>query len=485
MQGRNHPDGASRYAADEHDLQTYAETAKQLSRLQVPVLLRSGDPRDRLYVAAFDGTGNDKCDPASGPPTNVARLHDQAQAAADQGEPIGAGYLPGPGTQESRVARVLDAATGRSYDARLEEMYLLFCRQAHEWLKADPDARISLANIGFSRGAEHAAGFARMVHERGIRDPTNVEVERGRDGLIREIRYSGELLQPPGRVAQAELLLDPVGTGTPHRRDRRPPPSVLSGFQLVAEDERRDQFPSSRIIDVGLSDDGRFLGAIVGGAHVNIGGGYHEDGLSRRAFNLSVDYLNALSDRPFLQKTWLRPDLDVVTRSLEHAPFYDDDHYRRSERRGVPEAERRAAFECIDGRLRDCRPGGRDAEPMDRSLDARFERRPLRPAPVPETPAEYRDLPPAQRRDDLQPTAPPRSPVQRAFGLFAAAEEAGDREAAREALATYLATPQGRMFAARVESGVQAVFDAERVARLDPLAHETAAQAPRVRALAV
>lgn len=485
MQGREGPDGASRYAADEHDLQTYADAQQALSRLEVPVLLSAGNPHDRLYIAAFDGTGNDKRDPTRGPPTNVARLHDQAKAAADRGEPIGAGYLPGPGTQEGWFARALDAATGASYDARLEEMYLLFCFQAHEWLKADPDARISLANVGFSRGAEQAAGFARMVHERGIRDPTGVEVQRGRDGLIQEVRYSGALLQAPGQVAQAQMLFDPVGTGTPHRRDRRPPPSVLSGFQLVAEDERRDQFPSSRIIDPGLSDDGRFLGVVVGGAHSNTGGGYLEDGLSRRAFNLSVDYLNALSDRPFLQKTWLRPDQDVVIRSLEHAPFYDDDHYRRHERHGLPEAERRPAFECIAGRLRRCGPEERDAEPVDRVLDAGFERRAVTPGPVPETPRDDRDRVPAHRRDDLQPQAPPRSPVQWILGTFAAAEAAGDRDGVRAALAAYLDSPQGREFAAQVEAGAARLREAERLAREDTTTRHAEMHAPRVRALAI
>lgn len=485
MQGRRRPDGASRYAADAHDLQTYIDAERELQSLRVPVLVSRADPHTRLFVAAFDGTGNDRTQPALGPQTNVALLYDQLTADPGSHPQIRAGYVPGPGTQHGKLVAALDAMTGRSYDARLEEMYLRFCRQAHEWLKADPDARISLANVGFSRGAEQAAGFARMVHERGIRDPSAVDVQRGRDGLIREIRYGGGMLQAPGQVAQAQMLFDPVGTGTPHRRDRRPPPSVLSGFQLVAEDERRDQFPSSRIIDPGLSDDGRFLGVVVGGAHSNTGGGYLEDGLSRRAFNLSVDYLNALSDRPFLQKTWLRPDQDVVIRSLEHAPFYDDDHYRRHERHGLPEAERRPAFECIAGRLRRCGPEERDAEPVDRVLDAGFERRAVPPGPVPETPRDDRDRVPAHRRDDLQPQAPPRSPVQWILGTFAAAEAAGDRDGVRAALAAYLDSPQGREFAAQVEAGAARMREAERLAREDTTTRQAEMHAPRVRALAI
>lgn len=483
MQGRKGPDGVSRYAADAHDLQTYRDAEQQLRALRVPVLVAQEDARARLYVAAFDGTGNDRTEPGLGPKTNVALLHEQLIVDPQAHPQIRSGYVPGPGTQNGWASRILDAATGRSYDARLEEMYLQFCRQAHEWLKADPDARISLANVGFSRGAEQAAGFARLVHERGIRDPSGVELQRGRDGLIREIRYGGALLRPPGEVAQAEMLFDPVGTGTPHRRDRRPPPSVLSGFQLIAEDERRDLFPSSRIIDPGLSADGRFLGVVLGGAHSNTGGGYRDDGLSRRALNLAVDYLNALSDRPFLQKTWLRPDLDVVTRSLEHAPIYDDDHYRANERRKLPEAQRRPAFECIDGRLRSCTAQGRDAEPMDPALDARFRRRAVEPGPVPPMPAEFRHFPPAGERDDLQPQAPPRSPLQQAFGAWAAADAAGDRDAARATLASYLDSPQGRDFIAQVEAGAARMREAEHLAREEAMARQAEQQAPRVRAM--
>jgi hypothetical protein len=254
---------------------------------------------------------------------------------------------------------------------------------------------------------------------------------------------------------------------------------------MIAEDERRDLFPSSRIIDPGLSADGRFLGVVVGGAHSNNGGGYHDDGLSRRAFNLSVDYLNALSDRPFLQKTWLRPDLDVVTRSLEHAPIYDDDHYRRNERRGLPEADRRPAFECINGQPRRCAPEGRDAEPMDRALDARFERRTVDPAPVPPTPAEYRDRAPARERDDLQPQAPPRGPLQRWAGSLASAEIAGDRDAARAAVASYLESPQGRDFMAKVEAGAARMREAAQLAPHDAPADRIELNAPHVRAMAI
>jgi hypothetical protein len=197
--------------------------------------------------------------------------------------------------------RTLDGAIGYTYEARLEQMYLQFIQQAARWRKEDPDVQIRLADIGFSRGAEQAAGFARLVHERGIQDPSGRTTRIDEQGRTL-IEYTKPPLVPPGQIAQAVGLLDPVGTGEPREHDRRLPPSVISGFQIKAEDERRGLFKSTSIIDQGITADGRFLGVTVGGAHSDVGGGYHRNGLPVRAGNLMIDYLNALSDRPYLRK---------------------------------------------------------------------------------------------------------------------------------------------------------------------------------------
>lgn len=453
-----YPDGVSRYAADSHDLHTYARAQDDFSALSVPVLHQRADGASRLFIAYFDGTGNDMSRPERGQ-TNVARLYDATKDAGRQDPGLGSHYVKGPGTQVNAIVALADGARGMSYDARLETMYFEFCRQAKQWLRENPDVRISVADVGFSRGAEQAAGFARLVAERGIRDVDNSHVVRNKDGLVVAARYPSTVLVSGQSIAQAELLFDPVGTGTPSHRDRRPPPQVLTGLQITAEDERRDLFPATRIFDPGFTHDGRFLNVNVGGCHSDVGGSYREDGLARRSYNLGVDFLNALSDRPFLRKQHLRPDLDVVHRSVEHAAFYDDDHYRANERRGLPEALRRPSVDVIGGSLRDRRNAARDAEPIDAALDARFERRAVPIGPLPPVPARFRDLPPARERDDLQPKAPPRGPAQVLIGTFAQAEAAGDRARSSDALDAYLANPHGQAFAAQVDARLQAVRD--------------------------
>lgn len=175
------------------------------------------------------------------------------------------------------------------------------------------------------------------------------------------------------------MLIDPVGTGRPHSRDRQLPPSVISGFQLSARDERRDAFPLTPIIPLGASVDGRFLDVTVPGAHCDLGGGYHHDGLAILNRNLAVDYLNALSDTPLLKKQAEPEDLQryMIHRSEDHQIFYGTryvrEHGERAERgaqAGAPDC--RATLACLP------------PEPVDAAVDAKVtERHPVAVAPLP------------------------------------------------------------------------------------------------------
>jgi hypothetical protein len=303
----------------------YKDASDALSNFKVPTLLHKGNPHEHLYVAAFDGTGNDKFkDPEHA--TNIALIDNQlsrmVQAGNDQ---VGEDYMPGPGTQSQPLVRILDGAIGFTHEKRVEAMYARFIEKAARWFREDPNASIRVADIGFSRGAEEAASFARLVHDRGIQDVTGAIYARDSHGNITHVEYTKPPLVPPGKVAQVVGLFDPVGTGAPvNDYDRRLPPSVISGFQIFSKDEHRGLFKSDHIIDPGLSPDGRFLGVLVPGAHSDVGGGYLLNGLSIRSGNLMVDYLNALSDRPFLEKSPepLDPRLDVVHRSTEGLLLY-------------------------------------------------------------------------------------------------------------------------------------------------------------------
>ncbi|PPV01033.1 hypothetical protein XavaCFBP5823_22060, partial [Xanthomonas axonopodis pv. vasculorum] len=60
------------------------------------------------------------------------------------------------------------------------------------------------------------------------------------------------------------------------------------------------------------------------GAHSDIGGSYRLDGLSVRNGNLLTDYVNSLSDTPFLQSRTVptAPEMNVIHRSEQHGSYY-------------------------------------------------------------------------------------------------------------------------------------------------------------------
>ncbi len=364
-------DGVPYYEASTEQLQSYADAGASLARFHVPVLIHANNPHEYLFVASFDGTGNDKFkDPAH--QTNIARIDDQITALNVSGNThIGHGYVPGPGTENNLVARTLDGAEGYTYDARIEEMYRQFIEQAKEWRSKDPEAKIRIIAIGFSRGGEQAAGFTRIVHERGIQNARGAGYTFNAEGLVSHATYTRPPLVAPGHVAQAVGLLDPVGTGAPERDyDRRLPPSVISGFQIIAANERRYYFKSDHIIDPGMTPDERFLAVTVAGAHCDIGGSYNRDGLSIRSGDLLVDYVNALADKPFLERQIVTrdPRLDVIHRSEDGMLLYRiTPKVNRANPNGynellVPRGEMKQVADPFN------------AEPVDASLSRQFDR---------------------------------------------------------------------------------------------------------------
>lgn len=375
-------DGVTFYPANSARLAMYDRAREQLTKFEEPVLIHAGNPHEYLFVAALDGTGNDvNKDPEHA--TNVARIRQAIAAHTSEHPNIRVDYVAGAGTQSNTFKRAIDGADGYTCEERAELMYKKFIEQAKEWHEADPDAQISIASIGFSRGADEVAIFARLVHERGIQDPAGAKYTYTSDGLVKHVEYTLPPLVQPGQVAQAVALMDPVGTGSEVRNDdRRLPPTVISGIQLTATDERRWLFKSDHIIDPGISPDGRFAGIYVPGAHSDVGGSYHRDGLSNRASNLVIDYLNGLSDQPFLTKQ-LEPDdprLNVVHRSEEGMFIY---RITPKVDRLKPEGYRELLVPRRDiGKVAD----PFNNEPRDETINARYPRQPMPDGPVPGSP---------------------------------------------------------------------------------------------------
>lgn len=327
------PDGIQARQQTKKELELLHEAKARLQQLRVPRLISS--PRDRVYVAAMDGTGNDRSD-ALERRTIVAKLADDLRALGDPA--IEVGYMPGVGTQDSFFANTIDGMGAVTFRARVEQSYLEFCRQAARWLNEGPEARIHMVGIGFSRGGEAVSALQRMVQERGIRNPMGVETLYGEDGILHRIDWDDHpLLVPPGRTVQIALLLDPVATSV-RDHDRVPPSSNVSTLQFTSAHEPRKHFEATLHAPLGLSDGGRVANFLIGGAHSDIGGSYLLDGVGRHVHNMGVDYLNAALGEPLLQHVAVPydPRMYVVHRSDQHkAAIWPTRNWRRDGERGM------------------------------------------------------------------------------------------------------------------------------------------------------
>ncbi|MBE2211294.1 MAG: DUF2235 domain-containing protein [Xanthomonadaceae bacterium] len=353
--------------ATQQDLDSYRLARAELDQMRIPVLLPDDDPHARLYVAALDGTGNSMLNDSPEKWSAVAKIASQVEVLRSSGvKNIGGGYVEGTFTQEGLLrapSRLLDGVFAHSFDERVETAYYQFCLQSREWLIEDPQAQIRVAGVGFSRGSEEVTALQRLINERGIRDPEGAQVKLDQDNLIQKVKYADRpLLVPPGKTLQAALLLDPVATGVKDE-ERVLPSSNLSTFEISAQHEIRDQYKNNEHVPQGFSQDGRDLNVTVPGAHSDIGNAYEKNGLGVLSFNLGVEYLNRLSDTPYLKRQVepTDPSQYVIHRSDQHmmglytTRGYDKDGVRDTVEDQSP------------------RPGVQRREPIDPNLAAQVE----------------------------------------------------------------------------------------------------------------
>lgn len=435
--------GVDSQLADQQDRESYRRAHERLDQMRIPVLLPKDDPHARLYIAALDGTGNSMVndDPKSW--SVVARVSAQIDHLEKTGvSNIAGGYVEGTFTQEGVLRtpeRLLDGRFGHSFDERVETAYFQFCVQAREWLREDPEAKIRMAGIGFSRGAEEVAALERMVHERGIRDPADAKVIRDRDDVIQSIQYADRPpLVAPGKTIQAALLLEPVATGV-EDEVRHLPGSNINVFEVSAEDERRDLFKDNDHVPPGLSADGRQLNVMVAGAHSDIGNTYAKNGLGALSFNLSAEYLNRLAEVPYLQKQQVPDDLAqyVIHRSDRHmmglcrTQSYDKDGVRDKVNDQSP------------------MPGIQHRDPIDPALAAQVKwRRGPVPSSAPEKPAapkfEQQPQPKPIKEEERTRGGGPRSSTDDLLDRAFSAYMGDDHAMFADVISSYRRSPAGQ-----------------------------------------
>ncbi len=437
---RDNPDKVDADLLNAGGWQSFSDVQTESAGFRIPLLLRSGNPHERLYIAAQDGTGNNLYKDAPEHLSIVARMHQQIESLNDKGVTrIASGYVAGIYTQDNRLAALIDGINGYTFERRVETAYHQFCQQANRWIKEDPDAQIRVVGLGFSRGAEQSAALLRMIHERGIQNPEGAKITLDSERLITHVEYTRPPLVPPGRTLQAAMMIDPVDTGL-KEHDRRLPPSVVSVFQITATEERRDLFKASLHVPYGLSEEGRAYNARIPVAHSNAGDTYTLNGVGTLSHNMVAHYLNALTDGPaFVQARALPEDPAVyrVHRSDQHAFFYITQGYDKD---GVRDhaAELGPAQAC----RRDAELRCDSKEPIDPELEKLIERRII--------PMQL--LPPQSRLHEqetgLSPIPDDRSELDRWVDQLYDASRNGNDQAWTQALQSasrqFMASPAGQ-----------------------------------------
>ena len=260
--------------------------------LQLPQLHNAQDPHSRLYVMALDGTKNDVVnDPLHA--TNVGLIAASLEKESKLRNDVLAKYEPGVGNQKL-IAGVVDSVAGLTVSKQATDAYTEFVEAANQWYRQDPDVKISMAGIGFSRGAAALMIASNMVHEKGIPDLSSRVTKEITNPITRKVEtettYSRYIV-PPGQVPQALILNDQVATGMAKGMDRRIAPSVVSVVQLHAENEHRAPFPFYSAEDPTKPDPRLYTLKIIG-AHSDIGGGYLLNGISSVTRQINEIVLN-------------------------------------------------------------------------------------------------------------------------------------------------------------------------------------------------
>ena len=225
-----------------------------------------------VFLAAFDGTNNDKDVPPAGEQsTNVGQLWDQFVAASGPGSANQGGkYYPGPGTPGTLThSSWLPAAVQQQVVLAAEDTYHDFAVQAADWLDDHPGGTVTAVVVAFSRGCASAAIFSQMVWERGLVNP----------------RAPTTLLVPRGAVSiAAGVLFDPVMTGV--NCNLAFPPDARAIIAIKALNEYRYLFAGAD-----YSSQAKLVTTFgMYGNHCDIGGGY-DNGIGAISLAAATGYL--------------------------------------------------------------------------------------------------------------------------------------------------------------------------------------------------
>lgn len=208
-----------------------SETAKEHMNEKIspfPPNLRRAEDRSMVFVAAFDGTLNDRLHVPNGEDmTVVAKLYDSIDVTDTSAGPISKHYEKGPGCRLG-FACWFDAMTGYSSEGTA----LTALRELQRFVSDKPsNIELRVVVLGFSRGAATARHFLNLVQD------------ENRYGFLRAAGHA---------TWSSALLFDTVATGQESVLNLGLPANVEFAVNYIAQHESRRLF--APVID----NDARF-----------------------------------------------------------------------------------------------------------------------------------------------------------------------------------------------------------------------------------
>ncbi|TCV85425.1 DUF2235 domain-containing protein [Sulfurirhabdus autotrophica] len=263
-----------------------------------------------VYFAAFDGTNNDKNNVHKPEQqTNVAQLWEQYEVAMGEAgnEGLHGRYFPGLGTEGKPFTESwYPAAVTAGVVKTAEDAYKDFGVQASDWLKDNPDAPVSVALTGFSRGVASAAIFSQLLYKNGLVDLT------------------GKVLIEPGKVmVKAGVLFDPVATGV--KGNMAFPPNVKNCVAIKALNEYRKLF-----LAIDYSKQADIVTTLrMYGNHCDVGGGY-DNGFGALTLQAATQFLQK-SGLPVADVPPGRERENALDKFVIHSEQFDKRHVLNSD----------------------------------------------------------------------------------------------------------------------------------------------------------
>lgn len=187
------------------------------------------NPHTRIFVAAFDGTLNDR---DAVPKNEQQSIVGEFERNLKNSGVLKSHYYEGVGTRTNALASVFQAVTGEGSLERGERAYKDFAQQVAQWRREDPLVKVHVHTVSFSRGGGSALHFLNLVDQKGAEPP--------RGDVLEKAPVPTPL--SPTKITSTSVMLDTVVTGQRDKLMLDLPKSTTNVLQVFSELEARRVF---------------------------------------------------------------------------------------------------------------------------------------------------------------------------------------------------------------------------------------------------